>query len=101
MTQASLQERMREAVRFGVGPAFEINYALAVLTDDDARIHAGWKRSAGRRLPASFLATYQGVGGHPIVWMMASDAYPIMPADVSFDQAIAENDVEAYFHYIS
>ena len=80
---------MREAVRFAVGPAFEINYALSVLTDERARIHAGWKRSARRRLPASFEATYQRVGGHPLVWMMVSDAYPIMPADVSFDEVIA------------
>jgi DNA-binding transcriptional ArsR family regulator len=80
---------MREAVRFAVGPAFEINYALSVLTDERARIHTGWKRSAGRRLPASFEATYQRLGGHPIVWMMVSDAYPIMPADVSFDEVIA------------
>ncbi len=80
---------MREAIRFAVGPAFEINYALSVLTDDRARIHAGWKRSAWQRLPGYFAATYQSVGGHPIVWMIASDAYPIMPADVSFDEAIA------------
>lgn len=88
MNQSRLEERMHETVRFAVGPAFEINYALSVLTDDSARIHTRWKRNAWRRLPASFKATYQRLGGHPIVWMMIADAYPIMPADVSFDEVI-------------
>ena len=89
MTQTTLEERMRETIRFAVGPAFEINYALSVLTDDHSRIHTSWKRSVRRRLPASFEATYKRVGGHPIVWMMIPDAYPIMPADGSFDEVIA------------
>ncbi len=86
--QLTLNQRMESVVRFGIGPAFEINYALSVLTDDRARIHAGWKRSAWKRLPASFKTTYQRLGGHPIVWTISSDAYPILSADVSFDEAI-------------
>ncbi len=88
MSQINLEDQILQSVRFAVGPAFEINYALAVLTDSGARIHAAWKRGAAQQLPASFKSTYQRVGGHPVVWMIASDLYPVMPANVSFDEAV-------------
>ena len=95
MAPEAIVERLRETTRFAVGPAFEVCYALAALTDDKSRSHPGWKASAGRRMPLEFAARFQRVGGTPYVWFMVPDAYPGVAADQPVDEVLAAVRAEA------
>ena len=53
MSAASIEHHFKKVTRFGSGPAFELAYALATLTDDSSRIHPQWKQRARGLLPAS------------------------------------------------
>lgn len=89
MAQRSLDDHLNAAVRFGIGPAFDLNFALALLTGERGRIHAGWKRRVAPTLPAAVVRAYRRLGGDPLLWLIAADAYPVLPAGLSFDESLA------------
>ena len=72
-----------------MSPCFEPFFALQTLTDDNARIHPGWKRAAVQKIPQSFYKKFSLIGGSPYLWPAVADALLGAPLNLSFENRIS------------
>jgi DNA-binding transcriptional ArsR family regulator len=74
---------VKERFRFGVAVRFELFYALGVVADQRARVHAGWRARSRSELPRPFFEGVEELGGASILWALAADA--LCDAPLEFD----------------
>ncbi|MCI0411389.1 metalloregulator ArsR/SmtB family transcription factor [bacterium] len=79
---------IKSRFEFVVSPCFEPFFALQTLTDENSRIHEGWKRLALQRIPQSFHRKFALIGGSPYLWPAVSDTLLDAPLDLSFENRI-------------
>lgn len=75
---------------FAVGLRFELFYALQVLTDEKARVHARWKERSLRALPSEFDKLFKTIGGSSVMWSVVADSLRTKPITMSFKEIQGE-----------